>query len=41
MSANLKFGLFLIALLCAMGVAGKSDYDEKKRHDVSFKQCCK
>ncbi len=27
MSANLKFGLFLIALLCAMGVAGTDDYN--------------
>jgi uncharacterized lipoprotein YehR (DUF1307 family) len=35
MSANLKFGLFLIALLCAMGVAGQGDYEEKKRHEVS------
>ena len=40
MNANLKFGLFLIALLCAMGCAGQGDYEEKKRHEVvEFKQC--
>jgi len=33
------FGIFLLILFVMMGCAGRSDYDEKKRHDVSFKQC--
>jgi len=33
------FGIFLLILFVMMGCAGQGDYEEKKRHDVSFKQC--
>ncbi len=41
MSANLKFGLFLIALLCAMGVAGQGDYEYAKSKEVTHEKVCK
>jgi len=34
------FAIFLVFFFVVMGCAGRSDYDEKKRHEVvEFKQC--
>jgi len=38
-SENTKALCLFILFIVVMGCAGRSDYDEKKRHDVSFKQC--
>jgi len=39
LSENTKALCLFILFIVVMGCAGRSDYDEKKRHEVEFKQC--
>jgi len=39
LSENTKAFILFILFIVVMGCAGQNDYEEKKRHDVSFKQC--
>jgi len=39
LSENTKALCLFILFIVVMGCAGQNDYEEKKRHDVSFKQC--